>query len=609
VSVPLREYVDLLYDNLRPKGDRALLLAALLLTSIGLQLLNPQILRGFIDAAVAGAPAGELTGAAVAFLAIALVQQGLSVASAYVGEDVGWTATNGLRRDLALHCLRLDMAFHNKRTPGEMIERVDGDVTALATFFSQIVIRVLGSALLLVGAIVMVFREDWRVGLALTAFVALVLTVLGRWRDVAVSALTAERESNARLFGFVEERLNGLDDLRANGAGPHVMRRLHGVLRELYGRVRRAWSMRALLDIGTSGMFAIGTILAVGLGTYLFLLGAITLGTVYLFYQYTEMLRNPIEQLTREMQELQRASAGIVRIRELLAIRGEIPDGPGAALPRGPLGLEFDHVWFGYGEEGHVLEDVSFQLAPGRLLGVVGRTGSGKTTLTRLLFRLYDPSSGTIRLGGAPSSAEGAASSAEGAASSAEGAASSAEGVDLRRMKSAELRRHVGLVTQEVQLFQASVRENLTFFDDAADDARIVALLDELGLGEWLARLPDGLDTELGASGAGLSAGEAQLLAVARAFLADPGLIVLDEPSSRLDPETELRIERAIARLLRGRTAIVIAHRLATVERADEILVMDDGRVVEAGDRARLAADPDSRFAGLLRAGVEEVLV
>jgi ABC-type multidrug transport system fused ATPase/permease subunit len=546
-----------------------------------LQLLNPQILRRFIDAAVAGAPTSQLVAAALAFLAIALVQQGISVASAYVGEDVGWTATNGLRRDLALHCLRLDMAFHNRRTPGEMIERIDGDVTALATFFSQIVLRVLGSALLLVGAVAMLFREDWRVGLVLAAFALAVVTVMGRWRDVAVGALTAERASNARLYGFVEERLSGLDDLRANGAGPHVMRRLHGVLRELYLRVRRAWTMRALLDVGTGGMFALGTILAVGMGSYLFLIGSVTLGTVYLFYQYTEMLRGPIEQLTREMQELQRASAGMVRIRELLALRSGIPDGPGAALPAGPLGLEFEGVWFGYGEEASVLADVSFRVAPGRRLGVVGRTGSGKTTLTRLLFRLYDPREGTIRLGG----------------------------VDLRALTTAELRRHIGLVTQEVQLFQASVRANLTFFDEAADDRRILALLDELGLGEWLSRLPDGLDTELGAGGAGLSAGEAQLLAVARAFLTDPGLIVLDEPSSRLDPETEARIERAVARLLRGRTAIVIAHRLATVERADEILVMEDGRVAESGERARLAADPESRFAGLLRAGVEEVLV
>lgn len=581
MSVPLRDYVSLLYVYLRPRTGRALLLAALLLTSIGLQLVNPQILRRFIDAAVAGAPPEELTGAAIAFLAIALIQQGLGVASAYVGEDVGWTATNGLRRDLALHCLRLDMDFHNRRTPGEMIERIDGDVTALASFFSQLVIRVLGSGLLLIGAIVMLLREDWRVGLALAAFALAVVTVLGRWRDVAVRALTDERESNAQLFGFVEERLNGLDDLRANGAGRHVMRRLHGVLRVLYHRVRRAWMMRSLLEMGTGGMFALGTILALAMGTHLFLLGVVTLGTVYLFYQYTEMLRGPIEQLTREMQELQRSTAGIVRIRELLALRSQIPEGPGASLPPGPLALEFDHVWFGYGEEGHVLEDVSFQLAPGRRLGVVGRTGSGKTTLTRLLFRLYDPSGGTIRLGG----------------------------VDLRRMRSDQLRRHVALVTQEVQLFQASVRDNLTFFDPDADDRRIVALLDELGLGDWLARLPAGLDTDLGAGGAGLSAGEGQLLAVARAFLTDPGLIVLDEPSSRLDPETEQRIERAIARLLQGRTAIVIAHRLATVERADEILVMHDGRVAESGQRARLADDPRSRFAGLLRAGVEEVLV
>jgi ATP-binding cassette subfamily B protein len=581
VSVPLGQYADLLLVYLRPQWRKAALLAVLLLVSIGLQLVNPQVMRTFIDAAASGADARALAVTAGLFLALALAQQALSVVSTYLGEDVGWTTTNDLRRDLALHCLRLDVSFHNQRTPGEMIERIDGDVTALASFFSQLVIRVLGSGVLLVGALVMLAREDWRVGLGLTLFAIVVVGLLGRFRDVAVHALTAEREQHARLYGFVEERLAGLDDVRASGAGGHVMRRLHVILRGLYHRTRRAWMMRSLLEVGTSGMFALGAVLALAMGTYLFYLGSITLGTVYLFFQYTEMLRNPIEALTREMQELQRATAGIVRIRELLSLRSELRDGPGTVLPTGALSVELDHVSFGYGDATPVLRDVSFRLEAGRVLGVVGRTGSGKTTLTRLLFRLYDPSGGALRLGGA----------------------------DLREMRLADLRRHVGLVTQEVQLFQASVRDNLTFFDPAADDARIKTLLAELGLGDWLAGLPAGLDSELGAAGAGLSAGEGQLLAVARAFLTDPGLVILDEPSSRLDPETERQIERAVARLIRGRTAIVIAHRLATVERADDVLVMGDGQVREFGPRDRLAADPRSRFAELLRAGATEVLV
>jgi ATP-binding cassette subfamily B protein len=182
------------------------------------------------------------------------------------------------------------------------------------------------------------------------------------------------------------------------------------------------------------------------------------------------------------------------------------------------------------------------------------------------------------------------------------------DGVDLRELRIGELRRRVGLVTQEVQLFQASVRDNLTFFDAAVSDERIMAVLAELGLLEWLARLPRGLDSELESGAGGLSAGEGQLLAFARVFLADPGLVVLDEASSRLDPATEQRIERAVDALLRGRTALIIAHHLATVQRADDILILQDGRMLEYGPRRELAARPNSRFAQLLRTGMQEVL-
>jgi ABC-type multidrug transport system fused ATPase/permease subunit len=220
-------------------------------------------------------------------------------------------------------------------------------------------------------------------------------------------------------------------------------------------------------------------------------------------------------------------------------------------------------------------------VAPGEVVGLLGRTGSGKTTLTRLLLRLYDPTAGTIRLGG----------------------------VDLRDAHRADLRRHIGVVTQDVQLFQASVRDNLALFDTRISDARILAALDELGLGEWARTLPEGLDTVLAAGGGGLSAGEAQLLAFTRVFLKDPGLVILDEASSRVDPATERLIERAVGKLLQNRTGIIIAHRLGTVERADTILILDEGRIAEHGPRVTLATDPGSRFAGLLRTGAAEVLV
>ena len=229
----------------------------------------------------------------------------------------------------------------------------------------------------------------------------------------------------------------------------------------------------------------------------------------------------------------------------------------------------------------HHVTATAFQLPPGAVLGLLGRTSSGKTTLTRLLFRLFDPTAGTIRLGD----------------------------TDLRDTRLVELRQRIGLVTQEVQLFHATVRDNLTFFDPSIPDGRIVAVLDEVGLTRWYRSLPAGLDTELAAGGSGLSAGEAQLLAFARVFLRDPGLVILDEASSRLDPATEGQLERAVDRLLQGRTAIVIAHRLATVERADEIALLEAGHIVEQGARIALARDPTSRFSQLRRIGLAEVLV
>jgi len=227
-----------------------------------------------------------------------------------------------------------------------------------------------------------------------------------------------------------------------------------------------------------------------------------------------------------------------------------------------------------------VLDSVSFDLAPGKALGLLGRTGSGKTTLTRLLFRLYDPVVGAITLGG----------------------------VDIRDVSLNDLRGRVGLVTQDVQLFQASVRDNLTFFSRRIPDERILAVLKELGLWHWYESLPAGLDTVLDAGGKGLSAGEAQLLAFARVFLKNPGLVILDEASSRLDLATEQILERAIGCLLEGRTAIIIAHRLTTVQRADEIMVLEGGRVCEHGDRHTLVSDPASRFYRLLQTGLGEVL-
>ena len=574
-------YGALLVQYLRPQRGRIALLAALLFANIALQLANPLILRALIDAALAGRPLDSLLAAGGAFLGLALLAQGLALAETYVAETAGWTATNTLRTDLARHLLRLDMGFHHAHPPGELIERIDGDVSMLANFFSRFVLLIVGNILLLGGVLVVLWGVDWRAGLALSLFAALALPVLRTSGRRGLGPAGTARQAGANLYSFLEERLAGIEDLRANGAGAYVLRGFYERIRTQFFAVRRARVAWALVGLTGIGLFTLGYLGAVALGAGLFSAGAISLGTVYLVLYYTELLQRPLAQLADQIGDLQQAGAGIRRVQDLWAHAPTRDESGRAPLPPGPLPVEFAAVTFGYGAGPPVLQDLSFRVAPGRVLGVVGRTGSGKSTLARLLLRLYDPDAGAVLVGGA----------------------------DLRALAPADLHRRVGLVTQEVHLFAATVRDNLTLFAPAVSDARLLTVLRALDLGAWYDALPQGLDTELAAGGEGLSAGEAQLLAFARVFLQDPGLVILDEASSRLDPATEGRIAAAVEVLLRGRTAIIIAHRLATVARADDILVLDAGRVAEHAPRAALAADPESRFAGLLQVGRAEVPV
>jgi ATP-binding cassette, subfamily B, bacterial len=575
--LPLASYGGLLIRYLAPLQARVTLLAVLLLGDIGLQLVNPQILRFFIDTARTGGASSTLAGAAVLFLIVVLGSQLVTSLATYLSQDVGWTATNLLRADLVWHCLRLDLSFHHVHTPGELIERVDGDVAILANFFATFVIRVLGNALLLAGILLLIVHEDWRVGLALVAHTLVALWVLRHVQGVPVPSFKAWRQAMADLSGFWEEHLAGTEDIRSCGAESYVLRRQDELLRALMHHGRAALVLRRVFQSVLEILTAVGSALAFALGAYLLTAGAMTLGTVYLIFTYTGLLTANLADLTQQLNDLQGASAAIARIRDLYAAEPRIQDGPGVAVPPGPPGITFDGVSFRYGGGPLVLHDLSVHVAPGRILGVVGRTGSGRTTLARLLARFYDPTAGTIRWGD----------------------------TDVRSLQLADLRRRVGLVTQDVHVFTATVRDNLTLFGDDILDEQILQALGDLGLMEWYRRLPHGLETWIAPGG--LSAGEAQLLALARVFLKDPALVILDEPSSRLDPATERLVERALDRLLEGRTGLIVAHRLATLARADDILILSDGRCVEYGPRAQLARDPTSRFARLLRTGTEEV--
>ena len=579
-KVPVRQYGSLLGKYLRRQKALVALASALILTNIGLQLVNPQIMRYFIDEAVAGSPLSRLMVAAGLFVAVALVQQVIGVLATYTSGQVGWNATNSLRSDLARHALSLDMPFHNRRTPGEMIERIDGDAETLGQFFSTFAVHILGNIIMLVAVLALLFREDWRVGLTLTAFALITLVVVIRMRNVSVTNWKANREASTETHGFMEERLAGREDIRTSAAQPYVMKSYFDHMWSWF-RVRvRAAFVATVVGNAAEFIFSVGIAVSLSVGAYLFLEGWLTIGTVFLIYQYTQLVNSPLGIMAYEVGGLQQAGASVIRIDELLRTRREVIDGPGVRFSDGPLSVRFDSVSFGYNKTEAILQDVTIDLRPGRVLGLLGRTGSGKTTITRLLFRLYDPDKGRVLI----------------------------EGRDIRDAQLSDLRNRVGLVTQDVRLFHGTVRDNLTFFDQGVSDSHLPDVLRELGLARWYRSLPHGLDTILEPDGGGLSSGEAQMLAFARVFLKDPSVVVLDEATSRLDRVTEATIERAVDRLVKERTVLIVAHHLATLQRCDDIVILESGRVVEAGERELLASDPNTRFHRLLQTGLEEVL-
>jgi len=595
MNIPLNKYLQLLNKYLKLQWGKVILLMFLVFGGIGVELVNPLVIRYFLDTAQSGGSMSDLLKAAGVFILLAVLVQVFSVSAIYLGENIGWTATNELREDLVTHCLRLDMAFHKRRTPGELIERIDGDVTELANFFSLFFARLVGNLILILGVLVLLTRVDWRIGLGVLAYVLLNLLALQSIRRRSESHWEASRQADAELSGYLEERLAGTEDIRSSGAETHVLNGFFRHSRNAYHKFLGAHMMGVWSQVLTNSFYIFGYALGMIVGGLMYLNGMVTIGTAYLILYYIGILTEPIQAVRYQVTDLQRASASISRVQELLGFQPDIPVTGDERLPKGKLSVSFAGVSFTYqddlpqdngngnqnGSREHVLKDISFELSPGRILGLLGRTGSGKTTLTRLLYRLYDPVVGNIRLGN----------------------------LDIRTVPLSDIRKGVGVVTQDVQLFQASLRDNITLFDRQVPDEKLTGVLRELGLWDWFSRLPQGLETRLGSNGVGLSAGEAQILALARVFLRDPGVVILDEASSRLDPATETMLEVAVNRLLQGRTGLIIAHRLRTVQRADDILILDDGHIREYGKREELARSPASIFSQLLKTGMEEALV
>lgn len=563
---------------LRRRRGTLALLVVVLLVGTALQLIPGLLMRSYIDVVSGGASVPRAaTAVVIAFLVVSLVVQVLTVAEGYVAERLAWSVTNDLRAEIAAHCLRLDLPFHSNHLPGELVERIDGDTTVLSNFVSRFIAAVLSQALLVLGLITALFLIDWRIGLTLVPLGVAAYAVLRGLSARGRRAYDRFRESLASFTGFAGERLAAVADIAGNGAVPYTLRTTRAKLTKVK-QDEIAEGMWGSIYLWSAASFFTWTGVAVSLlwSWQLFQAGEMTLGTAFLVFIYSQQMAGPLDNLTLQNQDYQAAAASVARLRSLLDVPLLKSDSVARPFPAKPPRLELDAVTFEYRPGVPALSEISLDLPSGASLGVVGRTGCGKTTLARLIARLYDPTSGVIQL----------------------------DGTDLRDIDRVELRRWLAVVPQEVQLYSATLRDNLTFFADDGQirDDKLIEVLSRAGLGEWLDRLPLGLDTVLLTDEHGLSAGEEQLVAFSRVLLRSPYLVVLDEATSRLDPSTEQMVQRVTATLLQGRTSIVIAHRLSTLNTVDSVLMLDGGRVVEFGRRTDLAADSTSRFSALLRA-------
>jgi putative ABC transport system ATP-binding protein len=495
------------------------------------------------------------------YVLLALITVVTTALSAYAVNVRLFRASEAGLASLRLRAFRhihdLSTLTQNTERRGSMVSRVTSDVDTISQFvqFGGIIL-ILSLGQIAVATALMVFYSPLLTAVVWLCFVPL-LFVIRRFQTIVGRAYTGVRERVGDLLAAVSESVVGAATIRAYGVEERTAARIDAAI-EGHRSAAIGAQVRSVVAFSL-GQLVAGLTLAVVLvvGTVQAVHDDLTLGQLLAFLFLVNLFTQPVQQATEILNELQNAVAGWRRVIGVVDTRADVadPGDAGQVLPRGPITVDFEDVSFAYPGGETVLHDVDLSIAPRSRVAIVGETGSGKSTLAKLLTRLMDPSSGTVRL----------------------------DGVDLREVRFSSLRERVVLVPQEGFLFDATLRENVRFGRPEATDDDITLAITELGLDAWLAGLPKGLATEVGQRGESLSAGERQLVALARAYLADPDLLVLDEATSAVDPSTEVRLQRALEGLTRGRTSVAIAHRLSTAEAADEVIVVDHGRIVERG--------------------------
>jgi ATP-binding cassette subfamily B multidrug efflux pump len=542
---------------------RRLVLAVLaVLVFAGTQVSIPLILRTVIDKAlVAGAQHERLlTLGALAFIGIVSVNFVANLIQETLVARIAERLLIDLRRAMFAHLQRVSLSFMDKTEVGRLMSRLQGDVHALQEFLETSVFAI-GDFVLLLGITIVLLALDWRLGLLTLSVVPILVIVRIIWIPRARRAFLRARITSSTLNGALAESIHGVRTVQGMGREAVNLQLFEEkVADNLDAQLRGTWLAQIMVPIvdALTGS-AMGIVVVVG--GMAVLGGALDLGVMVAFLFYVQRFFDPIRSLTMQYSVMQRAMASGQRIFEVLDVSIDVQDRPGALAPARIDGaVEFKNVTFGYVPGIPVLREVSFKVAPGETVALVGPTGSGKTSTMALLHRFYDVDSGQVLVGGH----------------------------DVRDLAQAALGRHIAMVLQEPFLFTGTVFENIRYATTGATRAQVIDAARAVGAHDFIMRLPQGYETPLEQRGGNLSLGQRQLLSFARALVADTKILVLDEATASVDSYTERLIQAALARLLKGRTGLVIAHRLATVRNADRIIVLQDGRVIETGSHDQL---------------------
>ena len=547
--------------SLRPYWRTLVLVAVILFAQAGAELVPPLFQREIIDGVIANkdlSRLGLLLGGMVLTYA---VLRGINVADQYLRHALGEEFIYDLRVRLYAYLQRLSLSFFERTSTGELMSRLTNDVNSLEDFITHGSTLTTVDLVRLISTGVVLFVLDWR--LALAVLIPLPVMAVGlRWFNKRVRPMY--RQVRARLGDInaqLQDSLAGMRVIQAFGQEEAQLARFSAESRAYYqARVRAIRTWATFFPIFRF-VASIGPILVLGVGAWLIVGDRSSLGTLVAFLSYTTAFYEPLHRLTEVDNMIQQALAAGERIYELLDTMPEVQDAAGAcALPDVRGEVRFEDVHFRYGEGDEVLHDVEFTIAPGEVVALVGPSGAGKTSIANLVSRFYDPIHGRVLL----------------------------DGRDLREVELACLRRHVAVVLQDTFLFNTTVRDNIRFGKLDATDDEIVAAAQAAYADEFIRQLPDGYDTEIGERGVRLSGGQKQRLALARAILADPRVLILDEATSSVDAEAEYLIQQALQKVLEGRTALVIAHRLSTIRNADKIIALEGGRIREIGDHREL---------------------